>query len=385
MSAADYSDVTPVDVEPGVVGQMGVGMSELSGIDLRRTPITIVGAGAIGGTVGAFLSHAGYDVTLVDVVAEHVRLMNERGLRISGIRGDRLYPVRALHADELRGPLGVTFLCVKGHYTAGALERIGPLLAPDGYILSLQNGLNEELIAQAVGRERTVGAFVHFGADYLEPGHVLLGAEQTIYVGELDGRVTARAEALREALAHVMPARVTENIWGFLWGKLVYAALAFVVSTVDAPVPAVVDDPLGRRLCLLACDEAYRVARSQAERLERIGEFDPNAFAPPGDGEDRRDQQEREARGEVAVLAVADGMRGAVKQHMGIWRDLRVKRRQTEVDMQLGPLIERGRERGIATPVNAAVREVIHEIEAGERGMEWANLREIAARAGVGA
>ncbi len=355
-------------------------MSETSATDLRRTPITIVGAGAIGGTVGAFLSDAGYDVTLVDVVPEHVRLMNERGLRISGIRGDRLYPVRALHADELRGPLGVTFLCVKGHYTAGALERIGPLLAPDGYILSLQNGLNEELIARAVGRERTVGAFVHFGADYLEPGHVLLGGEQTIYVGELDGRVTARAEALREALAHVMPARVTENIWGFLWGKLVYAALAFVVSSVDAPVPEVVDDPLGLRLCLLACEEAYLVAKSQAGRLEQIGEFDPNAFAPPGDGEDQR---ERERRGEAAVRAVADGMRGAVKQHMGIWRDLAVKRRQTEVDMQLAPLIERGRERGIPTPVNAAVRDVIHEIEAGERGMEWSNLREIAARAGV--
>ena len=348
----------------------------MSGIDLRRTPITIVGAGAIGGTVGAFLSDAGYDVTLVDVVPEHVRLMNERGLRISGIRGDRVYPVRALHADELRGPLGVTFLCVKGHYTAGALERIGPLLAPDGYILSLQNGLNEEIIARHVGRERTVGAFVHFGADYLEPGHVLLGGEQTIYVGELDGRVTVRAEALREALAHVMPARVTENIWGFLWGKLVYAALAFVVSTVDAPVPEVVDDPLGLRLCLLACEEAYLVARSQAGRLELIGEFDPNAFAPSDDFETRADD---------ALLAMAELYRHSVKQHMGIWRDLKIKRRKTEVDMQVGVLVAKGREVGVPTPVNAAVLDLIHGIEDGARGMDWANLEEIAGRADLSA
>ena len=64
----------------------------------------------------------------------------------------------------------MTFLCVKGHFTEAAMRQLGPLLGPDGYILSLQNGLNEEIIAREVGAERTVGAFVHFGADYLEPG-----------------------------------------------------------------------------------------------------------------------------------------------------------------------------------------------------------------------
>jgi len=133
---------------------------------------------------------------------------------------------------DLRGPLGVTFLCVKGHMTEGAMQQIGPLLAPDGYILSLQNGLNEAVIARHVGEQRTVGAFVHFGADLMEPGMIQLGAEQTIFIGELDGRVTPRAEALRETLSHVMPAQVTTNIWGFLWGKLVYGAMAFACSTV---------------------------------------------------------------------------------------------------------------------------------------------------------
>src|SRR5204863_7304329 len=164
---------------------------------LGRTPITIVGAGAIGGTVGGFLSAAGYDVTLVDVVPEHVRAINERGLRVSGVRGDRIFRPRALLGADLRGPLGVTFLCVKAHFTEGAMGQIAPLLAPDGYVLSLQNGLNEEIIARHVGPERTVGAFIHFGANYLEPGHILLGGEQTIHVGELDGRITPRAEALR--------------------------------------------------------------------------------------------------------------------------------------------------------------------------------------------
>ena len=71
--------------------------------DLRDTPITIVGAGAIGGTVGAFLTDAGYDVTLVDVVPEHVRSMNERGLRITGLRGDRVFPVKAMLGRSCAG------------------------------------------------------------------------------------------------------------------------------------------------------------------------------------------------------------------------------------------------------------------------------------------
>ena len=119
--------------------------------DLHGVPITIVGAGAIGGTVGAFLSDAGYDVTLVDVDAAHVAAINERGLRITGLRGDRVFHPRAIRGDELRGPLGVTILCVKGHFTDGAMQQIGPLLAPDGYVLSLQNGLNEKVIARHVG------------------------------------------------------------------------------------------------------------------------------------------------------------------------------------------------------------------------------------------
>lgn len=342
--------------------------------DLHGVPITIVGAGAIGGTVGAYLSAAGYDVTLVDVVPEHVAAINAHGLRITGLRGDRVFHPKAMLRDDLRGPLGPTFLCVKGHYTEGAIRDLAPLIGPDGYVLSLQNGLNEPVIAQYVGEARTVGAFVHFGADYLEPGLIQLGAEQTIFIGELSGMVTPRAEALRATLAHVMPAQVTTNLWGFLWGKLVYGAMAFAVSTVDAPVPAVLVNETGRRVALAACFEAYAVAKAQADTLERIGEFDPNAFAPGPDAE---------ARGVAALQVLSDAMATSVKQHMGIWRDLAVKKRQTEVDMQIGVLVATGREQGIPTPVNAAILDVMHAIEAGQRGMGWDNLDEIARRGGL--
>jgi len=342
--------------------------------DLRNEPITIIGAGAIGGTVGAYLTDAGYNVTLVDVVPEHVAIMNERGLRLTGIPGDRVYKVKAKLPEELEGPLGVTLLCVKGHFTEDAARQYAPLLADDGYIVSLQNGLNEEIIARYAGQERTVGCFVHFGADYLEPGLIQFANVQTMFLGELDGRVTPRVEGLQAMLSNVVPAEVTANIWGYLWGKLVYGAFAFVVSTVDAPVPEIIDDPLGLELSRQAAAEAYAIGKSQTDRLEMIGNFNPNAFAPGDDFE---------ARADAALLEVTAPMRGGIKQHMGIWRDLAVKKRRSEVDMQTGALVEYGRRTGIPTPVNAAVLEVIHEIEAGQRGMEWSNLRDIARLSGL--
>ncbi len=341
--------------------------------DLKDTPITVVGAGAIGGTIGAYLDDAGYDITLVDASTEHVSAIREVGLRITGARGDRTFHPPAILAEDLRGPLGPTLLCVKGHFTEEAVRNLEPLLATDGYVVSLQNGLNESLIAERIGQERTVGAFVHFGADLLEPGVIQLGYEATIRVGELDGRITPRVEALEETFGHAMPTRVTENVWGYLWGKLVFGATGFVVSCVDAPVSEVIDDPLGRSLCRAASTEAYLVARTQVERVEPIGEFEPEKFAP---------REDAEARADETLMGLADAWRGTIKQHMGIWRDLKVKKRKTEVDMQLGRIVAVGREHGIPTQVNAATLEVVHEIEAGERGMEWENLEEISRRAG---
>ncbi|HUY98943.1 MAG TPA: 2-dehydropantoate 2-reductase [Thermomicrobiaceae bacterium] len=327
--------------------------------------ITVIGAGAIGGTVGAFLTTAGYDVTLVDVVPEHVRLMNERGLHITGVRGDHFYPVRAVLPDQLSGPLETVLLCVKGHFTAPAITQYGPMLAPNGYVVSLQNGLNEEIIAREIGPERTVGAFIHFGADYLEPGLIQLSQEQAIHLGELDGRISPRLSELQSILSHVMPVDLTDNIWGYLWGKLVYGAMAFAVSTVDAPVHEVLADPRGRRVGRAASVEAARVGQAQGYRLESIGSFNPNAFLPgPG----------LEARADVELDELAGEMGSSLKQYMGIWRDLKVKRRQTEVDMQSGVVVERGRELGIPTPVNAAVVRLVKQIEQGERGMGLDNL-----------
>jgi 2-dehydropantoate 2-reductase len=103
--------------------------------------ITICGVGAIGGLAGAYLARAGEDVLLVDQLTERVDAMNRHGLRITGA-ADFTVRVRACRSDELRGPLGLTFLAVKSQDTDAALDVLVPLVGPDTVVVSLQNGMN---------------------------------------------------------------------------------------------------------------------------------------------------------------------------------------------------------------------------------------------------
>lgn len=327
--------------------------------------LTIIGAGAIGGTVGAFLTKAGHDVTVVDIVREHVDEINAHGLRISGIRGDQHYPLKAVHTDNLSGSLHNVILAVKGHFTHDVVtEVIAPRLAPDGWVLSLQNGLNEDTIAAIIGRERTIGAFVHFGADYLEPGHILLAQNQDIFLGELNGATTSRIQELQQALSTVMPTHVTSEIYSYLWGKLVYGSMAFAVSTIDAPVPEILSDARARRICLAACRETARVGNALGHDLKPIGAFEAADFLP-----DRDDSTSL-----AALDRFRSEMAASIKQHMGIWRDLKVKKRPTEVDVQCGEVVRYATELGIDVPLNRAIVKTIHQIETGERDMSWDNL-----------
>lgn len=242
--------------------------------------ITIIGAGAIGGTTGAYLSAAGHDVLLVDTVREHVDAINRGGLRLSGIRGERTFRVPACLPDELKGPLGFVILAVKAQHTEAALTPVVPLLSDDGFVVSMQNGLNEESIARRVGPHRTVGCFVHFGADYQEPGHILLGNEHPIYFGELDGRITPRVNHVADTLRAVMSTHVTDNIWGWLWTKICYGSFYFAGALMDVPLKDVLARRQYRPHFAAVVTEAVRVAHGLGHtRLERIGDFRPAVFA----------------------------------------------------------------------------------------------------------
>ena len=328
--------------------------------------ITIVGAGAIGGTIGAFLSQAGIDVLLVDNVPEHVEAINRHGLRISGAWGDRRYRVRACLPEEVRGPLGVVGLAVKSQHTLETLEPAVPLLADDGCVISLQNGLNEKVIADRIGAERTIGCFVHFGADYMEPGHIHFSHGRRLRLGELSGEITPRIRRLTGLLAPAVGAEFTTNIFGYLWGKMCFASVSFAAAMVDEPWGDVVADPRYRPVLAEVARETWQVARAAGVEVLAIDNFDGNAF---GDG-----------LTEAAHASFDDLVRAqdrALKQFSGIQRDIMVRRRPTEVDHQPGAVVREAERLGLSAPYNRRIVEMIRELEQCRRPLGRHNLDEL--------
>lgn len=331
------------------------------------------GAGAIGGTVGAYLARAGHEVVFVDRAVDHVDAIVRAGLSITGPIDQFTVEAKAVTPETVAGQFEHVLLCVKAQDTANAARALAPHLAEGGYVVSLQNGLNELVIAEAVGRERTIGAFVNFGADYLEPGLVLYGGRGAVVLGELDGRRTERLTALHEAMLAFEPnAIVTDNIWGYLWGKLAYGAQLFATAVTNDSIADCLADPAYHGVYIALAQEVMRVAMANGVTPQGFNGFDPFAFLP----ETPRAQSVRSLDEMVAFN------RKSAKTHSGIWRDLAVRKRRTEVDAQLGPIVAIGARLGVPTPLTARLVELIHDIEDGRRALQKANLDELAARIG---
>jgi 2-dehydropantoate 2-reductase len=237
-------------------------------------------------------------------------------------------------------------------------------------VVSAQNGLNELTIAEVVGAARTMGAFVNFGADYLEHGVIHYAGRGAVVVGEIDGRITPRVAALRDAWSDVDPrAIVTPNIWGYLWGKEAYGAMLFATALTNESIADALALPEYRHLYIALAREILAVAAAREVRPESFDGFEPSAYltgASPGAPERSLD------------ALVAHNRRSA-KSHSGIWRDLAVRKRPTEVDAQLGIVVALGADAGVSTPITARLIELVHEIERGSRPQSLDALDALAA------
>jgi len=340
--------------------------------------ILIVGAGAVGGYVGGYLARAGHDVILADPWPEHVEAMRRRGLSLNGTTEEECFvtPVRALHLTELQAlsrekPADIAFVSVKAYDTGWAAALAGGYLAPDGFAVSLQNGINEDRIAAQLGWGRTAGCIANkIVVELAAPAEIHRrvpkgGASHTVFrVGEAHGRITPRIERVRDLLAEADSAIATPNLWGERWSKLVQNAMANGLSAATGmSVREYHDEPMTRRLSIRLAGEAVRVGLAQGYALELINGLDPERWveaaaeleAGANDAPALREVEER-------MIAAAQKMTGAARPSMG--QDMQ-KGRRTEIDDLNGLVVRRGGEAGIATPANAGLVEAVREVEGG--------------------
>ncbi|MBM3644159.1 MAG: 2-dehydropantoate 2-reductase [Alphaproteobacteria bacterium] len=340
--------------------------------------IAIVGTGALGGYVGGYLARAGLDVTFIDFWPENVEAMRSRGLELDGVTPDEQFTVRglrALHVTDVqeltRGkPIDIAFVAVKSYDTEWATTLIRPHLAPDGYVVSLQNCLNEERIAGVVGWGRTVGMVASLiSVDMYEAARIRRtvakgGDRHTVFrVGEVHGRITRRVEELHEMVAAIDSAKTTTNLWGERWSKLCQNGMKNGVSAATGLTGTDCDrNDAIRRFSIKLGGEAVRVGQALGYQIEKIGKLDPERLA-------------RAAEGDAAALDEVEALLRpgsntnpnprADIQRPSMAQDI-LKGRRTEIEFMNGYIAERGAYIRVAAPTHTRLTEIVKKVERGE-------------------
>lgn len=333
-------------------------------------PILVWGAGAIGGTIGAYWARAGHEVVFVDLVRDHVEQIKAGNLAIEGPVDQFSIRAEAFHPDDLAGRFPIILLAVKAQHTEAAIERIKQHLTADGAVISAQNGINEPMIARHLGAARTVGAFVNFGSDWLGPGRINYGGRGAVVVGEIDGAATARIVELHRLFLEFDDAAVlTDNIFGYLWSKLAYLAILSAGALTNETTTDFLTDPRFRPLIATLANEVLTVAQAEQITPMPFQGFDPAPFlASDRVGVDR------------TIETILDRRRGTTKHHSGMWRDLAVRKRPTEVPWQYAPVKAAAARHGISTPLLDGLTSLIADIEAGRRENDISLALELAGR-----
>ena len=336
--------------------------------------IAVMGTGAVGAYAGAHMARAGEDITFIDPWPENVETMKAKGLKVSHIRDvpEWSTPVRALHLTELQQaakekPFDIAFVCMKSYDTEWATTMIAQYLGPNGFVVSLQNCMNEETIAGVVGWGKVIGCIASsITVDLCEPGHVRRAAgksgdKHTVFrTGEVHGRITDRVQEIRRLVALADSALATTNIWGERWSKLVTNAMANGMSASTGLVSkAILTNDALRHFGARLGSEAIRVGQALGYELEEVHHIDPEVIARAGEG----DAAATKAYDEHRLAEVSKSGGGEHRPSMG--QDM-MKGRRTEIEFLNGLITRKGEEVGIPTPANRALVDIVKRVERGE-------------------
>ena len=337
--------------------------------------IAIVGAGALGGYVGGTLAQLGRDVTLIDPWPEHVETIRARGLELDGMTAEERFVVRnakTLHLTEVQSlakqPIDVAMVAVKSYDTAWATALIAPYLSADGFVVSLQNCLNEETIAGIVGWGRTVGVVASMiSVDLYEAGRIRRtvakgGDKHTVFrIGEPHGRVTRRVEELAEWFKGIDSSKTTPNLWGERWTKLVQNSMNNPVTAATGLTSGdCLRNPKIRAFQIRLAGEAIRVGQALGYQLEKMKGVEPERIARAAEG-DRAALDEVEAS---LIPTAGSNPRGDI-QRPSMAQDI-IKGRRTEIDAMNGFVAAKGAAVGVAAPSHAKLAQIVTKVERGE-------------------
>ena len=336
--------------------------------------LAVLGVGAIGSNIGAYLARAGRDITLIDMWPAHVEEMKRGGLKVTAQDEEFTVRVKAVHLGDvcsLHEQFDAVFLSVKSYDSVWAAKFIEPYLKPAGVLVPAQNSINEEWVAPVIGYTRTIGCVVTLGAGLYEPGHVLRTSSPSrpsFAVGELNGMITPRVHELVKVLSSVGPAHATANLWGDRWAKLTVNSMANAIAGVTGMNSAEMrTSPDVFSITVKIAGEALTVAQTLGVQVEPVGGIPAKAYLDAARGVGLEELRNKWVE---AGRSIGAG-RPSLLQDM-------MKGRRTEVDYLNGYVVRKGREVGVPTPMNEAIVEVAKRMEAGELKQGPDNLKLLA-------
>ncbi|NWF67633.1 MAG: 2-dehydropantoate 2-reductase [Chloroflexi bacterium] len=333
--------------------------------------ILIEGIGGIGGVLAAKIIQAGYAPVLVtnnQAITDAIKLY---GLRIKD--GAELYSVPVPNIftaleDVPFGDFDAAYLIMKADGVVTAAKKSLPLLKPDGYVVTFQNGIVEDIVAEAIGAQRVISGIIGWGGTMDKIGMYEKTTIGNIHLGELDGKITERLKNLATVCETCTPVIVTDNIRGALWSKL---AINCTITTIGAltgeTLGQLVRDGRVRKLFLRTYAEVVDTAEASGIRLERIA-TDPKLLYLP------RGANFVQALFKNALVRVV-GMRYS-KQKSSSLQSLE-RGRKTEIDYLNGYVVRQAQNVNVPTPVNAALVRMMKAIESGQRKVEPRNVEDL--------
>ena len=341
----------------------------------EKERLLLMGCGAVGGVIAAGLLRAGHPLALVTHNDQITEAINDGGLQVAAPEGRWTVPATAhTHLDGVQGPFDVVYLAMKGTEVEQAVQDVASYLSPAGYVVTLQNGVVEDRVGDILGRQRVVGALVVWGATMHTPGVYEMTSRGELVVGELDGQVTPRLGRLKATLDAVAPTTVSANIYGVLWSKL---AINCVVSSLGTVTGQLLGEMLqhgaNRRLALSIISEVVDVAQAHDISLEpAAGTLDLHRLYVPAS---RRQTGFHPNLIPKHALILAVGLKFR-RLKSSMLQSLE-RGRRPEIGFLNGYVVDMGRAKGVPVPVNTALVEMVHEIEAGVRPIRPDNLREL--------
>ncbi|MBM7553992.1 ketopantoate reductase family protein [Thalassobacillus pellis] len=327
--------------------------------------IAVLGAGALGTIIGSLIKQGGYNVDLIDVDHKNIDALNQNGATLTGIL-DRTIPVTAKHPNDLNDEYDVVFLLTKQVYTQNALNSLLPFIHEDSIICTLQNGVPEERVASIVGRKKTVGGVVGFGATWLGPGNSELTTELNTMknyafdVGELNGEVTNRINQVKTLLDTVGRCEITTNIQGVKWSKLLMnATFSGMSAALGCTFGDILNNPYAMKSLANIANETIKVAHSHNLKLAKMQGKDFEILELT---------EQSDIKEKMGFYHEVWGPHAKLKASM--LQDLE-KGRATEINFINGHVVEMGKQTKVQTPFNELVCKLVQEAEQKSRIPEF--------------